>query len=55
MIRSGKKLISAADSPYSYGESFDFERRHGCIPGRIKQLASVFCIDITAYAIMSSH
>ncbi|MGI2258643.1 transposase [Shewanella sp. GXUN23E] len=33
----------------------NYEHRRGWIVNKIKQLASVFCIDICAYAVMSNH
>ena len=69
MTRPRKELISVADTPYYHcvsrcvrraflcgrSEDFDFEHRRGWIVSRIKQLASIFCIDIAAYAVMSNH
>lgn len=67
MTRPRKELISVVDTPYYHcvsrcvrraflcgqDENFDFEHRRGWIVSRIKQLASVFCIDIAAYAVIA--
>jgi REP element-mobilizing transposase RayT len=69
MTRPRKELISLDDTPYYHCVSrcvrraflcgcdgeFNFEHRRGWIVERIKTLASVFTIDIAAYAIMSNH
>ena len=71
MTRPRKALISLEDTPYYHCVSrcvrrawlcgFDkltarsFEHRRGWILDRMKGLASVFAIDIAAYAIMNSH
>lgn len=69
MTKPRKNLISIDDTPYYHCVSrcvrraylcgndgeFDFEHRRGWILAGIKQLASVFAIDISAFAVMSNH
>jgi len=69
MTRPRKELISLADTPYYHcvsrcvrraflcgsGDGYSFEHRRGWIVQRIKQLATVFTIDIAAYAVMANH
>ena len=69
MTKPRKNLISINDTPYYHCVSrcvrraylcgndgeFDFEHRRGWILAGIKQLASVFAIDISAFAVMSNH
>ena len=71
MTRPRSSLISLADTPWYHevnrcvrraflcgrdavsGQSF--EHRRGWIETRIRELASVFTIDVAAYAVMSNH
>ena len=71
MTTARRKLIDAESTPFYHvinrcvrraflcGEDAltgqSYEHRRGWIVDKIKQLASVFCIDICAYAVMSNH
>ena len=71
MTRPRSSLISLADTPWYHvvnrcvrraflcghdaASGSNFDHRRGWIETRIRELASVFTIDVAAYAIMSNH
>ena len=71
MTRPRSSLISLADTPWYHvvnrcvrraflcghdaHSGQNFEHRRGWVETRIRELASVFAIDVAAYAVMSNH
>ena len=69
MPKPRNRQISLQDTPYCISRcvrraflcgidpltGFDFSHRRGWIAARVKKLASIFAIDICAYAVMNNH